>query len=96
MAAINSYTATSSVANDDYALLNGATNGTRRISMANLSSEMQRLAPAFTSASTASNISNGDYVLMVSSGTLYKIDFDTLVGYLVSAIEEYEEPDIVK
>ena len=87
MAAIGSYTATSSVANDDYALLNGTTNGTRRIGMADLASEMQRLAPSFAAASEVTSMTSDDYILVLNAGSLYKISYDNLVESVAAALE---------
>ena len=94
MAAIGSYTATSSVANDDYALLNGTTNGTRRIGMADLASEMQRLAPSFAAASEVDTMGADDYILVLNAGSLYKISYQNLVDSVAAAVLPEDEEEV--
>lgn len=94
MAAIGSYTATSAVADDDYALLNGTTNGTRRISVGNLASEMQRLAPSFDVASEIDSMTENDYVMVINAGSLFKISFSNLVDAVKNAIDPPEDEPV--
>lgn len=94
MAQISAYTATSSVANDDYLLINGTTNGTRRISASDLSAEMDRLCPPIPTMSESETISGDEkIVFMTSVGTLKTITFSNLVEAVLANIPEDEESE---
>jgi len=88
MARIDSYPATSTLADDDYFLVNGATNGTRRVSGANLSGEMQRLAPSLDAYEEMPTITGTDFILMCTAGGVVgKISFNALVESVRAALE---------
>ena len=92
MAQISAYTPTSTVANDDYVLLDGTTNGTRRIGVDNLASEMDRLRPPIPTLDTASSIDESGYLVMIDANdNMKKVLFSDLVQAVINNIPDEGE-----
>ncbi len=91
MAQISAYTATSTVANDDYLLLDGSTNGTRRISVENMASEVDRLRPALPTLDVSGSIDESGYLVMIdTNGNFKKVAFSTLVEAVINNLPDEE------